>query len=64
MSRDSPKGGPRDVELMNVVRVETVTGSGTPGDPFRALHTYWTHGGAYLASYDAFRDEKLGDDNA
>jgi len=43
---------PRKVELLEVIHIEAVRGKGTPENPVRIVHQYWSKDGNLLAEKD------------
>lgn len=46
------KKSPRLVELVEVIHVEILRGTGTSSDPVRVVHQYWNVKGELLAEKD------------
>lgn len=46
------KKSPRLVELVEVIHVEILRGTGTSSDPVRVVHQYWNADGELLAEKD------------
>lgn len=46
------KKSPRLVELVEVIHVEILRGTGTNSDPVRVVHQYWSADGELLAEKD------------
>lgn len=55
------KKSPRLVELVEVIHVEILRGTGTSSDPVRVVHQYWDANGELLAEKDEL--EILGGDH-
>lgn len=49
--------GCKKAEVIQVIRVTSVRGAGTPEDPIRELIEFWSLEGYLLAQNDAINDE-------
>ena len=45
---------PRKVELLEVIHTVALRGSGTPENPVRIVHQYWSKDGELLAENDKY----------